>query len=185
MALDIFNLATQSFVGGALNAGQGAVNNLASSAIGALGGTLMGGRASGGLITGTGMIPDFPCGMGSSGCSGFGSGIGSLNDPCGRFNDPFNNAFESLALQGVSGAIGAIGELGVGGGLSRFGNALSGVGNGLLNTGLNTATNLGVGIMGNLGVAAAGSLISTVGNASLSDAGRWLDSASDAISDWF
>jgi hypothetical protein len=54
-----------------------------------------------------------------------------------------------------------------------------------LNTAANIGSNISLGIMGNLGASAASSLISTVGNASLSDAGSWLDSAADAISDWF
>lgn len=174
MALDIFNLATQSFVGGAVNAGQRAINDLTTSAINALGGNLTGGYASGGLIRGTGMVPDFPCGMGSAGCSGFGGGVSGLNDPCGQFNDPFNNAFESMALRGVSGTIGAIGQLALTGNLDRFENNLVGV-----------ATNVGSSIMGNLGSSVVKSLVSSVGNSSLSDAKSWLSSASDSISSWF
>lgn len=179
MTIDVFNLAAQSFVGGAVNSALGlTTNTLTSSAINAFGGNMMGGNVKGGLIMGTGMIPDVPYGMGSAGRSGYGSGLGRLNDPCGRFNDPFNNAYESMGLEGAADTIGQLGLLVDTGNLNNFGDNL-------LNNVSNIATGVGIGIMGNLGAAAASSLISVVGNASLSDAGSWLDSASDAISDSF
>lgn len=179
MAIDVFNLAAQSFVGGAVNSALGfTTNTLTTSAINAFGGNMMGGNVKGGLIMGTGMIPDVPYGMGSAGRSGYGSGLGRLNDPGGRFNDSFNNASESIGREGVVGTIRQLGLLVATGNLNNFGDNL-------LNNASNIATGVGIDIMGNLGAAAESSLISVVGNASLSDASYWLDSAADAISDSF
>ncbi len=183
MAIDLFNLAAQSFVGGAVGVGRSAVNNLTSSAIGALGGTLTGGTFGGGIIGGIGSIPDRGCGgvFGSNHNHPFGGGAGRMNDPCGKFNNPLMGAIESIGLQGASSAINALGQLALGGTRTGFNNDLSNIGRSMASSAVNAGVNLTVG----LGSAAAGTLISSVGNASLSNAGSWLDSAKDAISDWF